>query len=429
MGGKIKNRSTRHREHGPIYRPAAGGWQQWESSEDGSRSLAGTAMELEDLNPTTGGLIAVPVRRAFSLAFWLPMDDPTLLDDLVFTQLELRGLAGRSRQATTFARQEIAREENEALLQVVVLPSNLAPRYWHGDVTEYTVSPLCLPLEADAVTLWMEEGIWTAAVTRGTTLLHFQALTSPEPDASMALEIWMMLAPLEAGRMVNSDLVCLVYYEGETAPELESWRSSQGMTIEARPLPSPIRPAKSLECMPLPVQQVQAAKVAGSRRQRLVLVAAAIYFLLVLTLAVNTLRLHWKAGDLQANLESKAPAVAVTKETMQRWNALNAAIDPLGYPLEILYQTARLLPKDGVRLTLFEMTLGRVVIQGEASTFPAAQRFQDEVKKNPDLAIYEWTAENPRSLPKGSARFQIDGTLRGFNSSEERGSIDAGADI
>ena len=98
---------------------------------------------------------------------------------------------------------------------------------------------------------------------------------------------------------------------------------------------------------------------------------------------------------------------------MQRWDAIEPALNPPGYPLEVLYQTARLLPKDGVRLTLFQMNLDRVVVTGEASTLQAAQRFQEDVRKNPELAAYDWTMENPRPLPTGSARFQIDGVRHG----------------
>ena len=144
--------------------------------------MAGQAAEMAGLSPAPGGLIAVPVRRAFSLAVWVPADDPALFADLVYTQLELRGLAGRSREATSFAWQEVAREGNEALLHSVVLPANLAPQYWRGDVTNYAVSPSCLPLAPDTVSVWEEEGGWVAAVTRGDKLLHFQPLTERMPS-------------------------------------------------------------------------------------------------------------------------------------------------------------------------------------------------------------------------------------------------------
>lgn len=426
MGGKIEK--TRPSRRGAIFRPVAKGWQKWQEGEGAEWTLAGEAADLAELAPASGAMIAIPVRRAFSLAVWVPGDDPSIFGDLVYTQLELRGLAGRSRETTSFAWQEIARENNEALLQAVVLPSQLAPRYWHGEVTDYAVSPACLPLPPDTVTLWQEEDAWVAAVTRGDKLLHFQPLTSNSPDSAMALEVWMMLAPLEAGHMLASGVSVLIFHEEAEAPSLDDWNTSGGTKVEACPLPPPIRPAQPLDCVPLPVRDAQTAKVATARRQRIALAAAAVYFLIVLGLAANTLRLHWQARSLQAEIDRDADAVAATKEAMQRWNALDAALDPAGYPLEVLFQTAKLLPPEGVRLTLFEMNLGRVIIQGEAKDFTAAQLYMDAVKKSQELSGYEWTAENPKSLPNRSARFQIDGVRSGFAPAEGEGGFDEGTD-
>jgi hypothetical protein len=426
MGGKVeKSRAARH---GAIFRPVAEGWQKWQEGESGAWVPAGEAAELAALSPAPGALIAVPVRRAFSLAVWVPGEDPSIFGDLIFTQLELRGLAGRSREDTTFAWREIAREGDEALLHAIVLPSHLAPRYWHGEVTDYAVSPACLPLPADAVTIWQEEGGWVAAVTRDRELLHFQPLTERAPDAAMALEVWMMLAPLEAGRMLGPGISALVLHESPGAPSLDEWRDAGGLPVEARPMPPPVRPGSPLDCVPLPVREVQAVKVATARRQRLALGAAAAYFLVVLGLAANTLRLHWQARSLQADIDRDAEAVAATKEAMQRWNALDAALDPTGYPLEILLQAAKLLPAEGVRLTLFETNLGRVIIQGEAKDFTAAQLYMDAVKKSKGLAGYNWTAENPKSLPNRSARFQIDGVRHGFAGEEAEGGFNESSD-
>lgn len=426
MGRKIdKSRTPRGRA---IFRPVNEGWQKWTESEGAAWTISGEAPELADLSPSAGSLIAVPVRRAFSLAVWVPSDDPSIFGDLVFTQLELRGLAGRSREATAFAWQEVAKEGNEVLLHAVVLPTQLAPRYWHGEVTDYAVSPSCLPLDPDAVTVWREHGGWVAAVTRGGKLLHFQPLTTATPDAAMALEVWIMLAPLEAGRMLASGVPAKIFYEGSAVPDLEAWRSSGGLPVEAAPLPPPVRPALGLDCVPLPVREVQTAKASTARRQRIALAAAAAYFLLVLALAANTLRLHWQARSLQGKIDRDAGAVASTKEAMQRWNALDAALDPQGYPLEVLYQAARLLPEEGVRLTLFEMNLGRVILQGEAKDFTAAQLYMDAVKKSKELSAYEWTAENPKSLPNRSARFQLDGVRPGAVPADAEGGFDEGAD-
>jgi len=389
--------------------------------------MAGEAPEMSALHPSAGALVAVPVRRAFSLAVWVPADDPSLFGDLVYTQLELRGLAGRTRETTSFAWQEITREGQEVLIQAVVLPPHLAPQYWHGEVTEYAVSPSCLPLAPDGVSLWEEDGGWVAAVTRGERLLHFQPLTEKAPSPAMALEVWLMLAPLDAGRMLAGGGRVTVYYQGGEAPDLSAWAAS-GFDARAEKFPAPVRPARPLDCVPLPVRELQRAKEIGARRQKIALLAAAAYFVLVLALAASTLWLWWRAESLRATIESEQDDVESVRSAMRRWDAIEPALHPPGYPLEVLYQSARLLPKDGVRLTLFQMNLDRVVLAGEASTLQAAQRFQEDVRKNPDLAGYDWTMENPRPLPTGSARFQIDGVRRGAVTSTGEEGTDESAD-
>lgn len=408
-----------------LIRPARGVWQKWESGEDEAWTLVGEGLELADLRPAENTLIAVPVRRAFSLALWVPGADPSLFADLVYTQLEMRGLAGRSKETTSYVWREVARENDDVLLQVTVLPGHLAPRYWHGDIVDYVVSAECLPAADDCVSVWEEEGVWVASVTRGDLLLHFQVLNATTPSADMAFELVLLLAPLEAGSMIAEASRVRLFYQGDTAPDLSAWNFSGG--VEAAPFPSPVYPVNAPRCVPLPVRRVQETKARSGRRQRIMLWAAAAYLLVVLLLVGNALWLNARASSLLSALRADAPQVDAVRAAMQRWNSIESAVDPRRYPIEILYQAVRLLPEDGVRLTLFQMDLDRVVVSGEASTLQAAQRFQEELRKNPDLADYDWTSDNPRPLPTGSAAFQIDGVRHGV-ATENMEDADAGAD-
>ena len=412
---------------GAICRPALSGWQKWAEGSPGVWTMQGESAELEDLRPASGDMIAVPVRRAFSLCLWVPAADPAVFRDLVLTQLEMRGLSGRTREDTSFAWQEITRAGNESLVHVTVLPAHLASRDWHGDVTEYAVSPVCLPLDPDAVTIWREQGAWVAAVTRGGKVLHFHALAEPDPNGAMALEVWMMLSPLEAGNMIESQL-SVIFYGGQGEEiDLSAWNQSGAHSATLRDFPPPVRPPAPLDCVPLAVRDLQTIKKKSAQQQRFAFAGAAVYLALVLLLAGQTLWLHWQARRLQAEIDRDAPAVASTQEAMNQWQALQPALEPTTYPLEILLQVSQLLPKDGVRLTLFETNLDRVIIQGEASTLAAAIKLQDDLKKNTELeTLYEWTAEAPKQLPNGSTRFQIDGTRRG---SASQGEDNESADI
>jgi hypothetical protein len=423
MGRRLKqSKSSRRRV---IIRPARAGWEKWEQGEDELWSLAGEGLELEELAPADNALVAVPIRRAFSLSVWVPGADPSLFGDLVYTQLEMRGLAGRSKDLTSYVWREVLREGDEVLLHVTVLPGNLAPRYWHADIVDYVVSAECLPPAQDCVTVWQEEGAWVASVTRGDRLLHFQVLNAGGVSGEMALELMLMLAPLEAGNMTAESTRVRLFYQDDAAPDLSAWNFAGG--VAALPWPPPVYPGGAPQCTPLPVRNAQEVKARAGRRQKILLWAAAAYLLVVIVLVGNALWLNARASMLRSAIQAEAPQVDAVRAAMQRWNSIESAIDPRRYPIEILYQAVRLLPEDGVRLTLFQMDLDRVVVAGEASTLQAAQRFQEELRKNPDLADYDWTTENPRPLPTGSAAFQIDGVRHGASAGDME-DADAGAD-
>jgi len=405
--------TSRHSRRGALLRPVGVGWQRWEQAEDGAWSLQGEADAPAALGLTAGDVLAVPVRRAFSLAVWVPGGDPTLFADLIFTQLELRGLAGRSRATTTFAWEQVAEEDGEALLHAVVLPPNLASQYWHGEVRDYAVSPACLPLEPDSVGVWPEEGGWVAAVKRGDKLLHFQTLAEPIPEGQMALEIWLMMASLQAGGMLAISPRVVLYHDGAEPPDLTAWRSSGGLPVECYPLPPPVRPALGLECIPLPVQEVQKTKASSRRRQKFALMGAAAYFALVLVVALYTGWLAWQAHALRAKVDGSADAVTQVQQTMNTWRELLPALDPKLYPLEVLYQVSAALPEDGVRLTLFQMSPREVMINGEVTSIPVALRFQEAVAQNKDLAeFFDWTSDQVVPTGKSNFKFQMRGVSR-----------------
>lgn len=412
MGGAIKKLKSSRVNLGELYRPVAMGWQKWRQGDEGVWSLEAEAEKLTVLLPEEDGVIAVPARRTFSLTVWIPASETSLIPDLIFTQLDLHGLAGASRDVTSFAWERIAEEGSEVLVHATVLPAHLAEHYWDGRVKTYAVSPACMPLAEDSVSIWNEEGVWIAAVSRGDKLVYFQPLAEANPTAAMAHEVWLMLATLEAGGMLSGITEVQIFYQDAEALDLENWRTSGLLPVQALLMPPPRRPPDSLRCIPQAVREVQHARQMTVRRQKMALVAAAAYFLIVLALVGTTMRLHWEAGALRKSLANEAEAVDAVKQAKSRWEALSSALDPSAYPLEVLYQVSKRLPKDGVRLTLFSMNLNHLVVAGEAATLQAAQKFQEEIRDAPELAAYDWSMENPRPLPTGSAKFQINGTRR-----------------
>jgi formylmethanofuran dehydrogenase subunit C len=77
--------------------------------------------------------------------------------------------------------------------------------------------------------------------------------------------------------------------------------------------------------------------------------------------------------------------------------------------VELLNQVSGLLPADGLRLTAFESSNGKIVIKGEASNPPAAFKFSEDIKAKPDLQMFNWEMPNPSLRADGRADFTIEG--------------------
>jgi hypothetical protein len=85
-------------------------------------------------------------------------------------------------------------------------------------------------------------------------------------------------------------------------------------------------------------------------------------------------------------------------------------MDPGTYALDLLAAVAAPTGQGKVRLTLFSLEQGRLQISGEATDVTEAYNFIEQLKKNPQLQEYDWTAGQPQLAGKNSVKFDISGT-------------------
>jgi Tfp pilus assembly protein PilN len=166
----------------------------------------------------------------------------------------------------------------------------------------------------------------------------------------------------------------------------------------------------------LPPAGARRDRLRKRRTERLLSVGSATALLYLLLLA-------WGSGDLlirQSALKRirresalmDAPAQQAKIES-DRWNALRAAIDPSTYPLDLLAAVAAPTEGGKVRLTNFNMEQGRLQISGEATDVTQAYAFIEQLKKNPLLQEYDWTAGQPQLAGKNIVKFDMEGTRAG----------------
>ncbi len=183
-----------------------------------------------------------------------------------------------------------------------------------------------------------------------------------------------------------------------------------GINESGKPvLPQPLPPDTSVD---IPPAEAVAERQRKGRLRRILNVAAAaliLYILLILWGAGDLLirRMAW--NRLRHEAASLSEPALLAKGQSERWNSSRPAVDPSTFPLDLLSVAA--IPTEGgkVRLTGFTLDQDHLQISGEATDVTQAYAFIEQLKKNPLLQEYEWTAGQPQLAGKNSVRFEMDG--------------------
>jgi len=121
--------------------------------------------------------------------------------------------------------------------------------------------------------------------------------------------------------------------------------------------------------------------------------------------------LSLRAQSLRSELAALEAEVSLFQDTARDWRLVRSAVDSDFYPVEILYGLVQNMPANGLRLTLYDMTDGRVTVQGEAASASQATQFFAAVSAVPALQPLQWQMPTPALLPNNAAQFQLTGNV------------------
>lgn len=171
----------------------------------------------------------------------------------------------------------------------------------------------------------------------------------------------------------------------------------------------PLLPTSSIEILPVEAMTEQL------RRKRLhgffsYAAVGAIFYTLLLLFGVGDLLIRQSAlKRLRREAASLQDQTLRAKSDSARWNAARQSIDPSTFALDLLAAAAAPTEGGKVRLTGFSLDHERLQISGEATDVTQAYSFIEQLKKNPLLQEYDWTAGQPQLAGKNSVRFEMEG--------------------
>jgi hypothetical protein len=384
-------------------------WEAWVGDGKEKSRCAGVYASPRENPWQKRSALVLPVAQVFCLPLWLNETEADRFPAMIDLQLESRGLAGRNGQPAIYQWEIAGRKENRTLVLVGLLPAVLPAHLKIDAYSTFDVSARYFPWPADALTIWSEQGKLAAVFTRGNNVVYFQTLGEERISDRTAQTLTCLRASLEIQQVLEG-LSSVEIWADLKLEEIAALQKALALPTRKVECPSPIPPAVPWNLCPPEVSQSKKAQQTRLWQGQAVLVALAIYLLIVAALLG---RFFWTAAQLhsvQAWQAKHATSLDAIHLAQTDWQRLAPVVDTAGYPLEILLGCAEAIPKDQLHLTLFELDDGKVQLKAEATNVAAAYVFLDHLKTRPELAGYTWQMDEPHLLPNDLAQLQIEGT-------------------
>jgi hypothetical protein len=118
-----------------------------------------------------------------------------------------------------------------------------------------------------------------------------------------------------------------------------------------------------------------------------------------------------KVGKIDLEIAELQPRVELSNARQTRWRALEAAVEPSRYLVEILHQISRGIGAADIRITEFQMSPREFAFAGEAANVAEAIEYVGRLRKEPELAGFKLDSPNPNILPNERAQFRVSGRV------------------
>lgn len=393
-----------------IFRSWGGQWQLWSRRSKSTSWQLNREADLLTLGIPSDALCAVPARQAVAHPFYVATTEKETAKSMALLEVEMLGLVFGERLQKDVSLRLLHVEEGRTLVLAVIYPPEWVPSV-DSMGSAFEASPCLAVLGDDALHLWREEDDLVAAVVWRSDLVYWETIPWTLDEDEVHAWLRCVLRQLREDLGLDGALALREWVAifRETPPEFSRSQTLNDDDRRHGPVPD-VRNVGSW--LPDSLKSVLAR-----RRQRAALLkfaAGLVVFLTVTTvggfLAFSSLEARISAAD--AEIEALEVETAPIRRSADRWRQIEAAVDERFYPLEVLRVVVGGLPPGDVRLTIFEMSPEKILIEGEAAKLSAASAYFDRLQQeSPDLL---WEMPSPSLQSDNRARFIISGSRGEF---------------
>jgi hypothetical protein len=339
---------------------------------------------------------------------------------VAMAQIQLEKLLPYAADEFVFDLEEIA-ETSEGVQVLAIAAPFAALAQWAAPVRDADAGPTAVGVYAlqlargvqssgTTLVLWGEEGAVYVLLSQGGRLLWMDSLSLPAALPETDHEA----AQAELARsLLGAELV------GASAGRIDKahcglplWEKVLTQAVSGAPVTGGVLPDPQTAGNWMPAQWVQQA--ANQQRQAAWMEriqVAAIGYMGLLAAGFGWLAYQKsQLGKIDREIQELQPKVEISKTRQNRWKALEVAVDPARYLIEILHQVSKGIDAADIRITEFRMNDREFSFQAEAANYAQATEYVARLKKESGLVPFKLDSPNPKILPNNErAQFQVTG--------------------
>ncbi len=390
-----------------VVRPWNDEWQLWKSGKKAGAFVLEQSSSLEKLKLPGKVCCAIPARLVVAVPLWIEASDDETTREIARLEMEMKGLASGERLATDVEVEILRREEGRALVRATVYPSEWPDRLRAFNGTEYAPSPLAMAYGGDGVHVWREFDDLVAVVVWKDQVVCWETTHWPAEYTEIASWLRRLMIQLNDELGLYEPFLLKEWF-GIFSEVPEPFRRSQlgdADREQGPPLKNGFFPGRWQP------HAVKALHVERGKRQKFirlavgtvgVILCAAVAFFMV------SLRLSQRISDRDREIARIESEIDPLRSIARQWMRVESALDRRFHPLEVLREAVVILPSSGVRLTVFQMSADRVLIEGEAENVSAATEYFSKLEQGSQSGL-RWEMPPPALQPNNTAKFAIIG--------------------
>jgi len=390
-------------------------WELWSAGGRGASAPLKTAPHAGDLVSGLGPtVVALPAESCRTLSFSFPVAEDDLVEGLIQTQLERRGLhrgeiRGGGRRVET-----LLREAGRTVVSVDLV-EKLDAEICFPSATDYLAAARLHEYPAGKLVVFPQHGrLVMAAGLRG-QLAHCHAFSHSldlPPEASQ--EIMLTALTLQNSGVI-SDINGIELWGEFSAEDEAGLAAKTGLPVTRKQLGNPNPRALIGQSAPLLPESVREAKRSKSRVRKIILGALLgllAYAAIAYFLWDQNKRAETRLAELKNHESELAPQAAAVRASIAKWQAFQPVLDHRRYPIVILSELTKVLPPSGVMIREYDTPNAKSVdVEGRAKDTRSAHQFLEDVQASEELALFNWTMGAPKVQTDKTAVFLVKGKL------------------